>query len=98
MIESRHETYGRNLFRQLDVLRDGFGPFYWAFLIDLFQLVAQVCPRVDDADQAILDVQVDVCAFLDLFGEVSFGLDRENFTTSGMLVQCRLNWAFVDKN
>lgn len=76
------QTYGRNLLGKLDIL----GQAHWALLeralqVDILDVLAKIRLLVDDADQAILDLQVDLCALLDVFVKDTRCLDRESGAT-----------------
>lgn len=77
------KTYGRNLVGQLHVLDQRHRALLQRALeIDILDIVAQVCLLVDDADQAVLDLQVHLGAFFDIFAEQTARLDRERLATT----------------
>lgn len=76
------QTYGRNLLGKFNIL----GQAHWALLeralqVDILDVLAKVRLLIDDTDQAVLDLQVDLCALLDVFVEDTRCLDRESGAT-----------------
>lgn len=43
----------------------------------MLHLFAEIGLLVDQTYQSVLDLQIDICAVLDLFGEIAFGFDGE---------------------
>lgn len=75
---NHRETYGRNLIGKLDVLGQGHGTLLQrALKINILDIVAKVGFLVDDADQTVLDLKVNLGAFLDVFAESTASLDGE---------------------
>lgn len=73
---------GRDLLGQLDVLgQGGLALLDRALEVDVLDLAAEVGGLLDDGDQAVLDLQVHLGAFFDVFGEVTAGGDAEGHTT-----------------
>jgi len=69
---------GRNLLWQLHVLCQLHRSLFQRTLeIHVLDVLAQIRFLVDDADQAVLDLQVDFGACFDVFGEEAAGFDRE---------------------
>lgn len=84
-VHFRHiaSTYRRNLIRQIDTL--GYRKrtlFDGTFLIDILDLVAEILLRADEPDEAILDCQVHLCSFLDLFLYYTGRDDIQRFATA----------------
>jgi len=78
---------GRDLLGQLDSL----GECHLAFLqrtaeIDLVDLFAEIDFLVEDADEAVLDLDVDFCAFFDVLGKRALSGDDEVVATERVLV------------
>ena len=68
----------RDLLRKFDVLGElGLAVVDGAVEVDVLDGVAEVGGLLDDGDQAVLDLQVDVGALVDLLGQVAFGGDGE---------------------
>lgn len=79
MDRERRFSYRWYLLWQIYILRDRLFPTQWALLVDVLHLLTEIGPLIDQAYQAILDRQIDVCTVFDLFGEVAFGFDCECF-------------------
>ena len=75
----RHgETYGRNLPRQRDLLCNRLLPFLdWAVEIYIWDLLTETGLRIDEFDQAVLDLEDDVRALINVFEEGTDCFDRE---------------------
>ena len=76
------ESYWWNLLGQVDILGYSLLTLERAFLIYVLHLLAQIHSLADQFDQAILDGNVDIGAFLNLLGEITLGFDRERFATA----------------
>ena len=78
----RNAAYRRNLLGKIDILGQLHGTLLQRTLeIDILQVVAQVGFLVDDADQAILDLQVHLCALLNVLGQNTRCLDGQSDAT-----------------
>jgi len=76
-------THGWDLLGQLNRLDDGEDALlYGAFEVDILDLLAQVCLGRDEAYQAVLDRQLDVCPLLDGLLHGADGLDDEFFPSA----------------
>ena len=90
--------YGWYLFWEVHIFRDGLLPTQRTLFVDVLHLLAKIGPLIDQAYQAILDGQVDVCAVLDLLGEVAFGFDGEGFAAGNTRQRLRSERTIVHKN
>jgi len=79
---SGRDSYGGDLLGEVDILGDGLLPAQGTLLVNVLHLLAQIRALVDQAYQAVLDGQVDVCALLDFLGEVAFGFDGQSFAAA----------------
>lgn len=82
-VKVKDRTYGRNLLGKVNVL----GQLHRALLqraleIDILEVLTQVGLLVDDADQTVLDLQVNLCALLDILRQDSRGLDGQSDATA----------------
>lgn len=75
------------VFSRWDLSRYGyvFGEGYFSFFdrtvhIDVVDLFAEVCLGIYEADETVLDLKVYVCAFIDILGKGSNGLDSQILT------------------
>lgn len=75
-------TYRRDLLGQLNILCEShFALLQRTVQVDIFDLLTEVCFLVDQADQAILDLQENLGTLLDLLAEGTLGDDGEVLTT-----------------
>lgn len=74
-------TYWWDLLRDFHVFRDEFVAFYRALLVDILQLVTDICLGVDECYQAVLNRKVDVGIFLHFLSEIAFGFYGELLAT-----------------
>jgi len=75
---------GRDLLGKLDVLgQGGLALLNRALKVDVLDLVAEVGVLLDDGDQAILDLQVDLCAVFDVLRQVAACGDAEDLAGLG---------------
>lgn len=80
--EERRRIYRRNVARQIHVLRERHGPLLQrARHIHVLDLITEVRFLIYQLDETIFHLQLDLGALLDIFGERSFGVDRERFST-----------------
>jgi hypothetical protein len=75
-------TYWRNLSWDLNILGYRHLPLLeWALQVDVGDLLAQICPGIDQSDQAVLDLQHDVWLVvaidLDILKELALSFDGE---------------------
>lgn len=78
----KQQTYRRNLLGKINILGQLHGTLLQRTLeIDILEVVAQVGFLVDDANQAILDLQVHLCALLNVLGQNARGLDGQSDAT-----------------
>jgi hypothetical protein len=76
------KTYIWNLIRQFNILGDNsLALLDRAFHIHVLDLVANRCLGVDEADQAVLDLQDHICTLLDPLLEGTDGFDGEGLAT-----------------
>jgi hypothetical protein len=70
--------YRRNLVGQVDRLEDGdLALLDGALEVNILDLLAQVGPRGDQADEAIFDLDIDVCALENRLLDRAGRLDEE---------------------
>lgn len=82
MISSRNGTYRWNLLWNLNILRNlRQAILERAFQIYILDLLAEICALIDESDQAIFNLQVNICALQDIFGKGANGFDREGLST-----------------
>lgn len=75
-------SYIRDLLRQLDGLGDGQSTvFDGALHVDVLDLLAQIGLCADKANQAVLDLECDIGAFLDGLAQGTGCLDNEVLAT-----------------
>ena len=77
-ISRQSKTYRRNLLGQLNILGQRHGTLLErALKVDVLDVVAEIGFLVDDTDQAVLDLQVHLCALLDILVEDARSLDGQ---------------------
>lgn len=76
------ETYRWDLSRYGYVFGEGYFSFFDRTVhIDVVDLFAEVCLGIYEADETVLDLKVYVCAFIDILGKCSNGLDSQILTS-----------------
>jgi len=79
----REVTYWRDFLRQVKLLREShFALLERALQVDILDLVAEVRLLIDQADQAIPDLQENLGALVDGLAEGTRSVDGEGFTTA----------------
>lgn len=76
---------GRDLGGQVDILCERHDALLKrAVEVDILDGVAQVCGLADDRDQAVLDLQPDLCPLFNVLLELALGGDCECGATAGI--------------
>lgn len=76
------DSYIWDLLGQIDTFGEGQSTSLdGALLINILDLLAKVCLGADKTNQAILDLQHNVCALLDGLGDGARGVDDEGRST-----------------
>lgn len=71
-----------DLLWQIDTLAEGQSPSLdGALLINVFDLLTEVCLGADKTNQAVLDLQRNVCTLLDGLGDGARCVDNESRST-----------------
>jgi len=83
VLEGRIVTYRRNSCGQIHVFAELYGTlFQRALKVDVGNLFTQVQLLPDQYDEAVFDLDFDICALLDGFGECTVGDDGESLATT----------------
>jgi hypothetical protein len=85
-----HSVFPRwNLLRQIDALGQlEFALLQWALEFKILDILAKISGHADNSDQAVFDLQVNLCTVLDIFLEIAGCDDVQGSTTVMWSVPC----------
>lgn len=90
--------YVGNLLGQVDTLGEGQGARLDGTLhINVLNLLAEVCLGADKADQAVLDLQRDICALLDRLGHDAGRGNYESLATNRQQMLAQFDTPYVGR-